>query len=188
VDITTAEFWNVPNNQGLPTLSYAQLLAQIEVDLAAGGLTGNPNLGIGCHATGDANIPGGGRFPIPFDTVIFDDANFLDIGGANPERMTIPDLDPPITRVVVGGSQIWNASTNGNQRALVFVQNFGEITGGSQDSRAITPVPGPSNRILAVSPPLNCVAGDFFETQAIISGGAATAVNVNVAGWIIVIR
>ena len=36
-DITLAEFWNAPNRAGLQTFSYAQLLAQLEIDLPGGG-------------------------------------------------------------------------------------------------------------------------------------------------------
>lgn len=37
MDIADAEFWAVPNSAGLPTFSYAQLLAQLQSDTVAGG-------------------------------------------------------------------------------------------------------------------------------------------------------
>jgi len=188
MDITKAEFWNTPDTAGLPTISYAELLAQITASLSGSGVLANPNLLKGCHATaGSTSITGGGRKIVPLDTEIFDDLGFLDLGGANPERMTIPDVDPPITRIIMGGAQTWGASTNGNERTLVFVHNFNEIDGGSQMSLQPNPVPGPANRYVATSPPLNCVAGDWFEVQAVISGGAAAAVSVSGASWLYVI-
>lgn len=189
MDITQAQFWDAPNQAGLPTFSYDELVAQIIVTLQAQGVAGNPNIGIGCHATSSSqSIPGGGRIRVPFDGLIYDDANFVDLAGATPERMTIPDLDPPIERVIIGGFQNWGASTNGTERDITFVHNLNEVTGGSQDLRSINPVPGPSNRILAKSPPIDVVAGDFFEVQAVISGGAAASVSMSGAGWLIVIR
>lgn len=185
MDITKAQFWNTPNVAGLSSFSYAELLAQLVADLPGGN---SPNLGIGCHASGTGSVAGGGRVPIPFDTALYDDANFLDIGGANPERMTIPVLDPPIERIVVGGFLRWAASTSGNERRLIFTKNFNEITDGSSDLRVQMPVPGPGNQMLAMSPPQNVIAGDWFEVQGLISGGVAPAVNVDSAGWIIVIR
>lgn len=185
MDITKAQFWNTPNVAGLSSFSYAELLAQLAGDLPGGN---SPNLGLGCHASGTGSVPGGGRVAIPFDTALFDDANFLDLGGANPERMTIPLLDPPIERVIVGGFLRWNASTSGTSRTLIFTKNTGTIVDGDSDEREPMPVPGPANKILATSPPQNVVAGDYFEVQGLISGGAATAVGVDSAGWIVVIR
>ena len=185
MDITKAQFWNTPNVAGVESFSYADLLAQLKIDI--GGVS--PNIGIGCLATaGSTNIPSGGRFPVPYNAVVFDDAGFLDIGGANPERMTIPDLDPPILRVVVGGSQNWSANAQGQVRSIVFTKGVNLLANGTQQIPA-TIVPGDANRNLAMSPPENVVAGDFFETQAFHTGGAGASVNLGAAaGWIIVVQ
>ena len=183
--VENGSFWDVPNVAGLPTFTYADLLAQLKIDI--GGVS--PNIGIGCLATASSvNIPSGGRFPVPYDTSVFDDAGFLDIGGANPERMTIPLLDPPIERVVIGGSQNWSASAQGTVRSLIFTKGVNLLANGTQQIPA-TIVPGDANRNLAMSPPENVVAGDFFETQAFHTGGAGASVNLGAAaGWIIVLR
>jgi len=185
MDITKAQFWDAPNSQGLPSFSYAELLAQLQTDI--GGVS--PNIGIGCFArAGNTSIPSGGRFPVPYNASVFDDAGFLDIGGANPQRMTIPLLDPPIQRVIVGGSQTWSANAHGTVRTLIFVKNFNQLANGDQQI-PLTVVPGDSNHTLAMSPPENVVAGDWFETQAFTSGGAGPNVNlVAAAGWIIVLQ
>jgi hypothetical protein len=185
MDITKAQFWNTPNVAGVESFSYAALLAQLQIDI--GGVS--PNIGIGCLATaGSTTIPAGGRVPVPYDAVVFDDAGFLDIGGANPERMTIPDLDPPILRVVVGGSQNWSASAQGQVRSLIFTKGVNLLANGTLQIPA-TIVPGDANRNLAMSPPENVVAGDFFETQAFHTGGAGASVNLGAAaGWIIVVQ
>lgn len=184
-DITKAQFGDFPNRSGQKTFSYAQLLAQLIRDLPGGA----GNIGIGCLATaGNTSIASGGRIPVPFDTSVFDDASFLDIGGANPERMTIPLLDPPIQRVIVGGSQSWSANAHGQVRSLIFVKNLNTVNNGTMQIPA-TIVPGDANRTLAMSPPENVVAGDWFETQAFTSGGAGPAVNLSAAaGWIIVVQ
>ena len=186
MDITKAQFWNTPNVAGVESFSYADLLAQLEIDI--GGVS--PNIGIGCKATATGvSIASGGRVVVPYDAVVFDDANFLDIGGANPERMTIPLLDPPILRIVIGGFQSWSANAQGTVRTIVFTKGANEIDFGSQQQIPATIVPGDSNKILAMSPPIDVVAGDFFQTQAFHSGGAGPAVNLaQAAGWIIVLR
>ena len=186
MDITKAQFWNTPNVAGVESFSYAQLLAQLTADLPGGN---SPNIGIGCLATANnTSIASGGRVPVPYDTAVYDDAGFLDIGGANPERMTIPLLDPPIQRVVVGASQNWSANAQGQVRSIVFVKTVNQLANGTLQIPA-TIVPGDANRNLAMSPPDNVVAGDWFETQAFHTGGAGASVNLAVAaGWIIVLR
>lgn len=187
-DITKAKFWNVPNVAGRTTFSYAELLAQIQSDLPPPPVS-NPNIGIGCLATANnVSITSGGRRPVPYDAVVFDDAGFLDIGGANPQRITIPLLDPPILRVVIGGSQTWSANAQGQVRTLIFTKGVNTIPNGSVQIPA-TIVPGDANKNLAMSPPENVVAGDFFETQAFHTGGAGANVNLaSAAGWLIVLR
>lgn len=186
MDITKAQFWNTPNVAGVESFSYAQLLAQLTADLPGGN---SPNIGIGCLATANnTSIASGGRVPVPYDTAVYDDAGFLDIGGANPERITIPLLDPPIKRVVIGGSQAWSANAHGTVRSLIFTKGVNQLNDGTQQIPA-TVVPGSANITLAMSPPENVVAGDFFETQAFTSGGAGPAVNLaRAAGWIIVVQ
>lgn len=188
MDITKAQFPNLANVAGMETFSYAQLLAQLQIDI--GGVS--PNIGIGCKATAsNVTIASGGRKVVPYDAVVFDDANFLDIGGANPERMTIPLLDPVIKRIVIGGFQSWGATvpTVGTVRSIIFTIGPNEISFGSKQQIPLTIVPGDANITLAMSPPIDVVAGDFFQTQAFTTGGAGGNVNLaQAAGWIIVLR
>jgi len=188
MNITDAQFGDFPNRSGIKTYSYAELLAQLQIDIGGGGAS--EQIGKGCKATATTiSIVAGGRNTVPFDTAVFDDAGFLDIGGANPERMTIPLLNPTIKRIVVGGYQNWSAGATGTIRSLVFIHNTNEVTFGSTMQIPLTVVPGDANRTLAMSPPIDVVAGDWFETQAVISNGAGAPVNLTqAAGWIIVVR
>lgn len=116
MDITQAQFWNVPNVQGLPSFSYAELLAQLTQDIPGGA----GSIGIGCEVSNnggfncpdtvalqqlDFNISGFGG------NVSYDDAGFYTDAESN--VFTIPNITPAIQRVRAWFFIRWTGNTTG---------------------------------------------------------------------------
>jgi hypothetical protein len=190
-DIINAQFADFPNRSGQTTFSYAELLAQLIIDLpfTPGA---NPNIGLGANATGaNQDITSASSQPVVYDDSVFDDLGFLDIGGANPERFTIPVTDPQITRVIFGGGVTWETGAGGDVRGIQSRFNFSAAgnlhpTGASIFSQRGAD-PAFSNRQT-----MNCgvtpvVPGDIFTMNAFQDSGGDLEVIIPRA-WIVVLR
>lgn len=99
------EFWVVPNTAGLPTVTAEQIVAE------AGG---SPHVGKGAsveqNGTGTQVLPQAARTPVDFADngpalVNYDDLGFY--SDSNSTVFTIPDVDPPIERVLLQGTVIF---------------------------------------------------------------------------------
>ena len=131
MNIQLAQFWNAPNQAGLPTFSYAELLAQLEIDFAASGLAANPNIGKGVAlrvTEAMENLTDNVAFQLnwrgnssPSDPIIeFDDFGFYD--NASPTVLaTIPDIDPPIQRVTAWCTGFWSGPPTDAHTGLRFM-------------------------------------------------------------------
>ena len=109
------EFWVVPNNAGLPTVSAEQIVAA-----GNGGFVG---MGAAVRRDSQLSIPNSGITDVPFEFEDFDDLGFWDI--SNPTEMVIPVTNPQITRVQFSGT-LHMTNTQGGQsgyRSLDFRSN-----------------------------------------------------------------
>lgn len=185
MDITTAQFWDVPNTGGLPTFSYAELLAQLTADLPSGG---SPFVGLGAHVNVDVQSIGGqSDVPLDWDTVVYDDLGFTDIGGSDPDRLVVPLTDPPIEKVIVGGSNSWSANAAGDVRAVSIRQNLSTVFNVMRVGNTV--VPGLAASLVTVTNPIDVVAGDFFTVGVFQNSSPPVNINaVNNFGWIYVVR
>ncbi len=93
------EFWVVPNAQGLPTVDAAAIVK-------AGGGASSVGKGAWVEKDNGQSIPINVITPlIDYDEIFLDELNFL---GPDNDGFTIPDVDPPITRVLLSGKTTWN--------------------------------------------------------------------------------
>jgi hypothetical protein len=109
--VSDPQFWNVPNQAGLPTVS-------AEAIVNAGGLS--PHRGKGALIRLD---PGNTVTTGPFlklewvgATVVYDDLGFFD----DSVGFIIPDVDPPITRVRMWTALVWPPTLG----SLAFFHGF----------------------------------------------------------------
>jgi hypothetical protein len=157
------EFWVVPDRAGLPTVDAAAIVA-------AGGGGASPNVGLGAWVERDAgqSIPDGVITPVvDYDEIFLDELNFL---GPDDDGFTIPNVNPPITRVMVSGQVGWNpGGTVDTTRDLSFTLNG---SGGTFPPTAANFLPQTRHYVNAASQPLimfatsipiPVVAGDFLQ-------------------------
>ena len=106
MDITAAQFWNVPNVQGYPTFSYAELLAQLQIDIPSGGALSYTTIGY----TGPQQV----TLNVQVVTITFTDLLFDNGLGAfniaNPTRLTVPT---GVTGIMLIGYCAWTNVTSG---------------------------------------------------------------------------
>jgi len=190
MDITQADFWDVPNEQGLPTFSYAQLLAQLQQDI--GGVSPNVGLGAIGQSSGQsiANLL---ITPLVYSAIEYDDLGFLDVSSGSPrdERFIIPDVDPPIERVIFGGQWQWQNNAGGDIRGGDTRLNFNG-PGGNNPAGAVffsqnTSDPAFNNRLTMNTGAAKVVAGDIWTLNVFQDSGG----NVNITDsrvWIYVIK
>lgn len=191
MDITKAQFADFNNTAGKTTFSYAQLLAQLIADLpfTPGA---NPNIGLGANATGgDQDIVSTSAQQVEYDRNVFDDLGFLDIGGANPERFTIPVTDPQITRVVFGGAVTWETGGGGDVRGIQSRFNFNAAGFNHPSGASIFSQRG-ADAAFSNRQTMNCgitevVPGDIFTMTAFQDSGGDLEVIIPRA-WIMVLR
>lgn len=169
MDITKAEFWDVPNTQGLPTFSYAQLLAQLQQDI--GGDT-NPFAGQGAKAGRDnfENVNNNSLTTITFTEEVYDDLNMIDLG-VDAQRITIPTTDPQISRVLVSLYSSWQNNANGDRdqsATLNGVFGYGENI---SQSRNVPPVNAGAGALYVYTWPYQVTAGDFITVRVSQSSG-----------------
>lgn len=189
MDITNAQFWDVPNTGGLPTFGYAELLAQLTADLPSGN---SPNIGKGALVRGSTqSIPNLLAQFITWDKVDYDDLGFTDIGGANPERLVIPDVDPPIVKVVVGGFFAWQPNVSGNVRGIETRYNFNAsgnlFPAGTNLFIGVGGDPAFGERLTLISGAQEVSAADQFTIGAFQDSGAGLNINTPM-GYIRVIE
>lgn len=189
--ITDAQFADFPNRSGQTTFSYAELLAQLTKDLPSGA---SPNIGLGAIArnAGGSSINNLLITPLVWDNIDLDDLGFLDISSGSPrdERFIIPDVDPPIERVVFGGQYAWNNSALGDIRGADTRYNFNGPGGlnpsGAQIFQQNTADPTFNNRATLNMGVRIVAVGDIFTLNVFQdTGGALTCRG---AGWIRVIK
>jgi len=179
------EFWTTAdNNTGLKNITGTELAAL----MAASGSFVNPHAGKGAGVRRDTTISIVSGFTIvpDFDELFYDDLNFSDIGGANPERLTIPDVDPPITRV-----QLTHYSNYGSQSQAGFREMriaFNGSQSGNDEYATVNrvpnhPTPGSDFNYTYTGPPVNVVAGDFFNLRINQNSG----VNMNWRGHLFIL-
>ena len=111
MDITKAQFENVPNVAGRETFSYAELLAQLNAE---------SNAGKGADITAfGPTIPDGPITPLDFSgsaTVNFDDLNFVQLG-VDTAQFIIP---ANVARVQLWVDFEWNSSAVGIREIRTF--------------------------------------------------------------------
>jgi len=191
MDITKAQFADFNNTAGKTTFSYAQLLAQLIADLPPPPVS-NPNIGLGANATGPTQaIVNASAQQVTYDTNEFDDLGFLDIGGANPERFTIPVTDPQITRVVFGGAVTWETGGGGDVRGIQSRFNF-NAAGNLHPTGASVFSQRGADAAFSNRQTFNCgitpvVPGDVFTMTAFQDSGGNLDVIIPRA-WIMVLR
>jgi len=172
--ISGAQFWNVPDVAGLPTFSYAELLAQLSLDIPSGG----PQAGFGALVFRNASqaIPTATSTDAIWDEIVYDDLGFADIAGANPERLTIPDVDPPIRRIIVGGYVPWNQVASSTKRVITTRKNGGfpgtPLFPAGVDEVEQNPTGTLGSRMSLVSGPEPVVVGDYFTITLRQDSGA----------------
>ena len=192
MDITQADFWDVPNEQGLPTFSYDALLAQLILDLPFTPGS-SPNIGLGGIATsGGHSINNLLITPMIMDFISLDDLGFFDVSSGNPraERCIIPDVDPPIERIIYGGTCNW--STGGGQIRGYDTRKNGNgpgglFTSGSEVFQTATSDPAFGNRGTVTSGVTPVVAGDFFTVNIFQDSGVPDTFNRG-ATWVLVVK
>lgn len=69
-------------------------------------------------------------FPNPF----YDDLNFWSAG--DPTKLTIPDVDPPIERVLLVGNAVWSGSNTTNFQSQIVHTGAASDQGGIQSTHA----------------------------------------------------
>ena len=186
MDITKAQFWNTPNVAGRESFSYADLLAQLTIDITSGG--GNPFIGDGAEvrASSGQNV-GTVIGALTFNVEVYDDLAFADLGVDN-DRLIIPVTNPQITRVQLACFTRWN-NTQGGQtgvRQVNISKNGSSGVGGDGISvRRENPLSvGSFDNLYAYnSLPQEVVPGDFFQLLALQNStvGTLSILNCNLA-------
>lgn len=166
-------FWTgANNNTGFPNITGTELAAL----LAGGGVTGQIGLGASVEQNGFQTLPQAARTPINFALsgpaqVDYDDLGFYT--DSSPTIFTIPDVDPPIERVVLQETVIFldaSVTQTPSQTRSVQMTLNGLVT----TQRAALPwaelppvvVSNPTTRIAIASGAIEVNAGDVIEFTA----------------------
>ena len=168
MDITKAQFENVPNVAGRETFSYAELLAQLTADIPSGG--GNVGLGALLSLV-NQTVPNNSLHTVTWASFNerYDDFGFFDSVVA-PTRLSIP-ATPPISRVRVYGLAEFAVNTTGF-RFVTMAQNTGQSPPGTFKI-SFLPVTGSSSTASGKSSPIKVTNGfSFFELQVFQDSGA----------------
>lgn len=145
------EFWVVPNAQGLPTVSGAQVVAD-------GGI--NPHAGKGALISlspGTTVADGGPFLKLVWvgAGVFYDDLGFFD----DQNGFVIPDVDPPIQRVRMWTQLVWPDATGTRGMFHSFVGSNVPITGLGFDQLPETGIAAQFYRNVLVSAPVEFNTG-----------------------------
>jgi hypothetical protein len=152
---------DVVNRTGRKNIRGDELAALI----AASGLGASPFTGasVSARRAGAFSVPDGfGGYDLQFDAgTDFDDLGFFDAG--QPTRLTIPDTDPAISRVLVIGNLVWSSSNNTNFQVQIrrtpVLNNESQQSVSAQGGTAVT-------QYLNTSLISNVSPGDYFEVRA----------------------
>jgi hypothetical protein len=191
MDITKAQFADFNNTAGKTTFSYAQLLAQIVADL---GPTGAGQIGMAAVARGaNQDIGNLSDQPLVWDTIEYDDLGFLDVSSGSPrnERFIIPDVDPPINKVLFGGAFRWSTSQAGDVRMINMRFNFNEhgqfFPEAAMQMVATMQDPAFGNRNSVSSGPTRVAVDDIFTLSGFQDSGGPLGAIIPTA-WILVVQ
>ena len=135
------QFWNVPNVQGLPTLTLTEAMQQI-------GMSVNAGKGAQMHRVGAPvlTIPGdGSNNDITFDELVYDELGFI-VDSFPTARMVIPETDPPIRKVQAWLHCEWAANLTGAGTDVAYVSFLNTVGVGD----AIQPAGILSHRFLNI--------------------------------------
>lgn len=158
-------FWSdANNNTGLENIRGDELAALISA--ASGGPSAQ--VGKGCAVQRAPSEPVADGFPgidvtfTGFPNPFYDDLGFFDSG--SPTLLTIPDVDPPIERVLITGNAVWSGSNSTNFQAQINHNGGASFQGGiqsvhAQGGTAITQYQSVS------SGPTEVEAGDTFTLR-----------------------
>ena len=176
------EFWVVPNQAGLPTVSGEQIVRDVGI---------NPNAGKGALIT---LAPGSNVTTGPFlklewvgATVVYDDLGFFD----DSVGFNIPDVDPPITRLRMWTALLWPPTLG----SLAFFHGFvgGNVPftgGGFEQTPETSTAAQPWRTVLVSAPfqfdttpfntdlPLNCFVGQVTAASPIVITQQQMAIEV----------
>ena len=145
------QFWNVPDQAGLPTVDAAAIVG-------AGGI--NPNMGKGALIARNPGslVADGGPF-LKLDWigagVAYDDLGFFD----DQNGFVIPDVDPPIQRVRMWTHVVWPGALGTRGMFHSFVGSNVPITGLGFDQLPETGTVGQFYRDTLASAPINFNTG-----------------------------
>jgi len=175
MDINNANFWDAPNRAGVPTFSFAALVAALQT----AGVGGSPFIGqgAGVNRPGPVQlIPTGAGADVIFTVEDYDDLGFFDLGA--PTDLVIPVTSPQISVVMVSGYTGWN-NTLGGQSGIrqMDLQKNGALDGlnseGHSTTRYAPPDSGSVDGLYTfTSQPRRVVAGDVFTLRAQQTSGA----------------
>lgn len=182
MDITKAQFWNAPNEQGLPTFSFDDLVAA----LAGAGVTGNIGKGASIISGADQDFVNQNFTVLDFlagATVDYDDLGFW-VPGSDTENFIIP---ADVSRVKLWCVGEWATDIVG--RRLIRTRLNGSATPTVAAQAAWNTVPPP---IGPASFTLNSGVFAVIEGDEIGFGGSQTSGGnldlLNFAMGIVVIR
>ena len=164
------EFWVVPNAAGLPTVTAEQIAAE------AGVTSLQVGKGASVEQNGPQTLPQAARTPINFAQAGAANVNYDDLGfytDSNPTVFTIPDVDPPIERVVLQETVIFldslvTQTPSGSREAQIELNTLvtTSVAALPWDERAPVVVTNPTTRIAIASGAVVVKAGDVIEFSA----------------------
>lgn len=117
----------------------------------------------------DQSIPNNTTTVLTWATEIFDTDSYWDAG--NSSRLTV--LEDGFVQLFAGVRYL--AATDGLQRG-VFIHKNGALAYGCTGQVAAAPDSNSSARLNAMTPPMQVVAGDFFESKVYQQSGASRSV------------
>jgi len=186
MDITKAQFWNIPNLAGRESFSYAALLAQLTADLPSS----NPNFlkGLMLRASETMTLLDGFAQQLDWNDggsgaiIEFEDFNFYSDSDST-VLATIPDVDPPITRVMTYGS-LFIGGTAG-VRAMAHEKNLNNQPGAAAQDRR---VPSSNATFISIwSGIWEVVVGDKMSIEVTVSGAGGNQSGTNIKGGLLVV-
>jgi len=177
--------WLAPNRAGVPGATVDEILADAGISSQLG-----KGASVEQNGTGTQVLPQAARTPIDFAdngpaVVNYDDLGFYT--DSAPTVFTIPDVDPPIRRVVLQETVLFldalvTATPSGSREAQITLNGL-TTTGVAAlpwDERSPVVVVNPTTRISVASGAVEVVAGDVIEFTA---AAIEPAGNIPIAGF-----
>ena len=180
------DFFNRLGRKNIRGDELAALLS--EAGLGAG------QIGMSAVASGaNQDINNASDQPLVWDTIEEDDLGFLDVSSGSPrnERFIIPDVDPPINKVIFGGAFRWEQSLAGDTRMINMRFNFSEhgalFPTAAMQMTATMQDPAFANRNSVSSGPTRVSPGDIFTLSGFQDSGGLLEAVIPTA-WILVVQ